>query len=155
LERDADMVAAVRDRCDGIGGGAEIGDARDFKLGMTFSLVLAPMQLIQLFEDRSQRIACLGCTRESMAPGAHAAFAIVEERESAPASVTTPLADVRAIGGWVYASLPLGIAIEGDRIRLRRLRRTVDPKGATSEVPNEVDLQAIAADELEAEAEEA
>lgn len=155
VERDPNMVMAVRERCHGLGGDAEIADVRDFELGRRFGLVLAPMQLIQLLASRSERIACLRCTRLSMRPGARAALAIVEELAPTPDSAVPPLADVREVEGWTYASLPSKVEIEGDLIRLHRLRRTVDPGGVVSETANEVDLRTLSAGELEAEAEEA
>lgn len=155
IERDPNMVVAAWERCHGIGGDAEICDVRDFTLATEFSLVLAPMQLIQLLADRRERIACLNCVRDSMTPGARAALAIVEELPPAPESSAPPLPDVREVDGWIYSSLPLESVVEGDLIRLRRLRQAVDPDGAMNEELNEVDLQAISADELEAEAEAA
>ena len=38
-----------------------------------------------------------------------------------------PLPDVREVDGWVYSSLPLEAAIDGERSSLRRLRQTVSP----------------------------
>ena len=155
VERDPNMVVAVWERCHGIGGDAEIYDVRDFMFSTEFGLVLAPMQLIQLLADRRERMACLNCVRDSMAPGARAAFAIVEDLPPAPESSLPPLPDVREIDGWIYSSLPLEAVVEGDLIRLRRLRQTVAPDGTMKEEPNEVELRAISADELEEEAEEA
>lgn len=156
IERDPEMVAAVWERCHGVGGDAEVFDVRDFRFpGIEFGLVLAPMQLIQLLSDRQERLACLNCVRDCMGPRARAAFAIVEELPPAPESSAPPLPDVREINGWIYSSLPLAPVIEADRISLRRLRQTVDPDGAMEEEPNEVALQTISAEELEAEAEEA
>ncbi len=154
VERDPNMVVAVWAKCHGIGGDAEICDVRDFTFGTEFGLVLAPMQLIQLLADRRERMACLSCVRDCMSPGARAAFALVEELPPAPQSSLPPLPDVREIDGWIYSSLPLEPLVEGDLIRLRRLRQTVDPDGAMNEALNEVDLQAIPAAELEEEAEE-
>jgi len=155
VERDPNMVVAVWEKCHGNGGDAEIYDVRDFTFSTEFGLVLAPMQLIQLLAGRRERMACLNCVRDSMAPGARAAFAIVEELPPAPESSLPPLPDVREIDGWIYSSLPLEPVIEGDLIRLRRLRQTVDPDGTMKEEPNEVELQVISAGELEEEAEEA
>lgn len=155
LDRDPNLVEAVRDRCHGIGGDAECEDVREFNLpGTEWSLILAPMQLIQLLGNSRERLACLACVQEHLRPAGKAAFAIVEELPPAPASPAPPLPDVREVDGWIYSSLPLEPIVEGALIRLRRLRQTVDPDGAMSEELNEVDLQAISAGELEEEADE-
>ena len=82
---------------------------RDFEsLATKFSLVIAPMQLIQLLADSQERVACLACAVDSMLPGARAAFAIVEDMPTLPpARAPPPLPDVRQIEGWIYSSLPL------------------------------------------------
>src|SRR6185295_5838623 len=79
LDVDDELVAAVWDRAGGFGGGAEIEDARDFKLHEWFQLVLAPMQLLPLLPERTDRIRCLACVADHLERGGLAAFAIVEE----------------------------------------------------------------------------
>ena len=157
LDRDRELVEAVWDRGYGTAGDAEHDDVRDFMITATkFSLVLAPMQLIQLLADCAERVACLSCVSESMLPGGRAAFAIVEELPPMPAgSVAPPLPDVRQIEGWIYSSLPLEPVADRDRIVLRRLRQTVDPDGEMSEELNEVELSVLSAERLEAEGLEA
>jgi SAM-dependent methyltransferase len=152
LDHDPNLVEAVWERCHGINGDAEHEDVRSFSFGTEFGLVLAPMQLIQLLADGKERISCFTCVHDSMKPGARAAFAIVEELSPPPEASAPPLPDVREVDGWIYSSLPLEPVVEPDRIRLRRLRQTVDPDGAMNEELNEVDLRTLSADQLEAEA---
>ncbi len=156
LDRDPSLVEAVWEKCRGTSGDAEVEDVRDFgPFGTMFSLILAPMQLIQLLGDGEERLGCLQCVAESMDPGGRAAFAIVEELQPAPQGSPPPLPDVRQMDGWIYSSLPLEPVVEPERIVLRRLRQTVDPDGNMDDEMNEVVLRALSAEELEAEAAEA
>jgi SAM-dependent methyltransferase len=154
LDRDKELVEAVWERGQGTTGDAEYCDVRDFSFPSTsFSLILAPMQLIQLLSGRDDRIRCLDCVAGALAPGGCAAFAIVEEPPAAaPWGSAPPLPDVRQIEGWVYSSLPLEPVLSGDSMVLRRLRQTVSPDGELSEEPDEVELQLLSAEALEREA---
>jgi SAM-dependent methyltransferase len=153
LDRDDDLVAAVWERAHGHSGDAEIGDVRGFELYFEFQLVLAPMQLIQLLEGRTDRICCLSCVADHLLPGGVAAFALVEEIPRIPPGGAEPqLPDVGQVDDWVYSSLPLEPEVGSDSIVLRRLRQTVAPSGELSEELNEVELQMLSAETLEAEA---
>jgi len=155
LDRDPELVAAFERRAAGLPARAVEGDARDFRLGAEFALALAPMQLVQLFDSRAERLALLTCVASHLRPGGLAALAIVEE---VPAGVGDPeevVPDAREVDGWLYASLPVETAVDPDRILVRRLRRTVSPDGELSEEPNRVCLRVLGAEELEREAEAA
>jgi SAM-dependent methyltransferase len=156
LEHDRELVEAVWERGHGTSADAEHIDVRDLDFFATpFSLVLAPMQLIQLLAGSEERIDCLACVFENMRPGARAAFAIVEEMPASfPEGALPPLPDVRQVEGWIYSSLPLEPVIDSDSILLRRLRQTVDPDGNMSDELNEIELQMFSAETLEEEARE-
>jgi SAM-dependent methyltransferase len=130
---------------------AEIGDARDFELDVEFDLVLAPMQLVQLFSGSEERVDCLTCVAAHLAPGGLAAFAIVESMP-APTDTASPLPDTREVDGWVYSSLPVDAAFDEDAIRVRRLRQTVSPQGELDEELYEIALRTLDAPTLEEEA---
>jgi SAM-dependent methyltransferase len=152
IDRDPDLVAAIWERSQGTPGDAEIDDVRDFDLTTRFSLVLAPMQLIQLLDGSGDRIACLTCVADSMVAGGLAAFAIVEELSALPVEdAASPLPDVRQVEGWIYSSLPLEPVTGPGSITLRRLRQTVDPDGEMTDELNEVELAVLSAETLEAE----
>jgi len=156
LDRDPNLVQAVWEKCRGTTGDAEVEDVRNFgPFGTMFSLILAPMQLIQLLAGSEERADCLRCTADCMESGSRAAFAIVEDLPPAPQGSPPPLPDVRQVEGWIYSSLPLEPIVDPDRIVLRRLRQTVDPDGNMEDEMNEVELQALSAEELESEAIEA
>jgi SAM-dependent methyltransferase len=151
LDADARLVEALRERAGGLPVEAETGDAADFRLGVEFGLVLAPVQLVQLFEDAEERSRCLGCVAAHLRAGGIVALAIVE-RMPAVADPSPPLPDAREVEGWVYSSLPLDAVADSEAIRVRRLRQTVSPRGELSEETDEVRLRALDAARLEAEA---
>jgi SAM-dependent methyltransferase len=133
---------------------AEVGDARDFDLGAKFGLVLAPMQLVQLFAGAEERRDCLRCVAAHLLPGGLAAFAIVE---SMPAAVDAPppLPDTREVDGWVYSSLPVDAKVDSGSIHVRRLRQTVSPRGELEEELHEIALRTLDASTLESEGRDA
>ncbi len=130
--------------------GAEIGDARGFELEGELGLVLAPMQLVQLFAGAEERVDCLRCVAAHLRSGGRAALAIVE-RMPAPEAGGAALPDVHEIDGWVYSSLPIDAKVDADSIVVRRLRQTVSPQGELSDEVDEVRLQRLSAQLLERE----
>lgn len=152
LDWDYELVAAVWERSGQIPGDAELADVRSFKFATQFSLVIAPMQLIQLLPTSNDRLECLSCVVNNMLPGGRAAFAIVEEMPvPPPGTAAPPLPDVRQIEGWIYSSLPLEPIVGPESVLLRRLRQTVDPDGNMSEEMNEIELMILSAETLEEE----
>jgi SAM-dependent methyltransferase len=143
LDSDARLIADL--------GCAQQGDAQDFDLGCEFALILAPMQLVQLFADAEERLNCLRCVAAHLAIGGLAAFAIVEEMPE-PIEAGPPLPDTREVDGWVYSSLPVDAQVADGEIRMRRLRQTVSPTGELGDELHELKLQALSAATLEDEA---
>jgi SAM-dependent methyltransferase len=132
---------------------AGVGDAVDFELGEAFGLVLAPMQLVQLLDGAEARVGCLRSAVRHLRPGGLLALAIVEGVPADRGGENAPvLPDVREVEGWVYSSLPLETVVDGEKIVVRRLRQIVSPDGELSDEVNEIELQALTAEELEAEA---
>lgn len=151
LDNDAELTAALAERAGELPVAVIAGDAKDFGLGAQFALVLAPMQLLQLFENGAERSSCLRCVRDHLEAGGIAALAIVESMPEAMEGAA-PIPDAREIDGWVYSSLPLDAALDGGAIVVRRLRQTVTPQGELSEELDEVRLTVVSAEQLEAEA---
>jgi SAM-dependent methyltransferase len=153
IDSDVGLVAAFNEQAADLSAHALVGDARDFSLPGEFGLVLAPMQLLQLFGAADQRIACLRCVERHLRPGGVAALAIVESMPEA-VEAPPPLPDAREVDGWVYSSLPLAADIDIDEgaIVVRRLRQTVSPEGELSEEIDEVRLGLLSADTAEQEA---
>jgi SAM-dependent methyltransferase len=158
LDLDPELVASFRARAEsaGLSVTTTAGDARGFALDDKFALILAPMQLLQIFDGATERIACLGSARRHLQSGGTVAVAIVDGMppeliEEAP----PPLPDTREVDGWVYSSLPLDGGLDGGTIVVRRLRQTVSPSGELSDELNEIPLRLLAAETVEAEAREA
>jgi SAM-dependent methyltransferase len=154
LDSDAELVAALSKRADGLPVQAVQGDARGFELTAKVDLVLAPMQLVQLLDGPDERVECLRHVTKHLTRGGRVALAIVEAMPEADGGLP-PLPDVREAGGWVYSSLPLDAVVDGGEIVIRRLRQTVSPAGELSERENEIRIRTLAADQLEQEAEAA
>lgn len=154
LDRDPGLLPTLKRRAAGLSVEAIEADAGAFALDTRFRLALAPMQLIQLFPGPDERLACLQCVADHLAPNGRAAFAIVESMP-APVDAPPPLPDAREVGGWVYSSLPIETIVDAEQIRVRRLRQVVSPAGELSEALDEVVLSRLGAAALEAEAKEA
>lgn len=154
LDSDPDLVNAFNERVGELPARAVHADARSFNLSERFALILAPMQLVQLFTDQAERTACLRCVSEHLLSDGGAAFALVEEVPAAE-DAAPPLPDVREIDGWVYSSLPLDAHADDEAILIRRLRQTVSPAGELHDEENQVELRLLTAARLEHEAEEA
>jgi SAM-dependent methyltransferase len=154
LDLDPELIAALAERASGLPLQAVLGDARRFALEQQVALALAPMQLAQLLDDASERVACLRCIAAHLRPGGRVALAIVE-RLPAAAEGPPPLPDVREVDGWIYSSLPLDAVDIGAEIVIQRLRQTVSPDGALDEEENEIRIRTLSAAELERDGVEA
>lgn len=154
LDSNPDLVAAFNERAAGLAAFAVAADARTFALDGEFDLVVAPMQLLQLFGEAGERAGCLGCVAAHLAREGVAAFAIVEGLPD-PIEGPPPLPDTREVDGWVYSSLPIEAGIDADVLRARRLRQTVSPRGELSEELDEILLTMLDRKTLEREAEAA
>jgi SAM-dependent methyltransferase len=154
LDIEPELVAAFAQRTQGLPATATVRDARNFGLEVEFALILAPMQLLQLFASAAERLACLRCVAAHLAAGGLAAFAIVESMPE-PIETASPLPDTREVDGWVYSSLPVDARVDSGGIQVRRLRQTVSPQGELTEKLYEIGLRALGAATLESEAREA
>ncbi len=151
LDIDPTLVGAFNEQAVELPAEAALGDARSFDLAADFGLVLAPMQLLQLFESAAERRRCLRCAAAHMTSDGLAAFAIVESMP-APVEAAPPLPDTREVDGWVYSSLPIEARVAAGSIRIRRLRQTVSPQGELEEDLHEIGLRTLDAATLESEA---
>jgi SAM-dependent methyltransferase len=155
LDSDPALVGALaaRARERGLRVRTAVADARSFELGRTVSLVIAPMQVVQLLGGMPGRAALLRHVRAHLEPGGLFAAALADpfeefdEEESLP-----PLPDVREEAGWVFSSTPVAMRPEGEGTAIDRMRQAVSPDGALTESMNTIVLDKLTAGQLEAEA---
>jgi len=131
-----------------------VGDARTFELDRRFDLVLAPMQLVQLFHGTDERLAMLHAAVRHLRPGGQFAGALMElEDEAVADEYIPPVPDMREVDGWVYSSQPVALRpVEGGAaISLDRVRTTVAPDGERKSESSEIRLELLSPDEFEEE----
>jgi SAM-dependent methyltransferase len=153
LDHDETLIAAQGERAAGLPVTPLLADARGFELPEPVALALAPMQLLQMLANRAERLACLDSIAAQLLPGGRVAAAMVEGMPE-PEEGEPLLPDVREVDGWIYSSLPLEAYVGPERIVVHRLRQKVSPTGELSDLPDEVTICTLTADELEAEAAE-
>ena len=85
------------------------------------------MQTVQLLGGPAGRGRFLARAREHLMPGAVLALAIADALECFDeAHSEPPMPDVLEVAGTVYASRPVAVRDEGDRVAIERIRETVD-----------------------------
>ena len=136
LDSDPLLVEALRARARdrGLRVEADAGDARSFELGRAFSLVISPMQVVQLLGGPEGRGPMLAAVRRHLRPSGLFAAALANpfdgwsETESLP-----PLPDVREQEGWVYSSTPVAVRRADASFVIERRREAVSPSGELTE----------------------
>ena len=82
LDADAALLEALEHDAAGLTVETVVADAREFVLGRRFSLVLVPMQTLQLLGGRSGRAAFLRRALDHLAPGGLLAAALADAMPS-------------------------------------------------------------------------
>ena len=129
-------------------------DARSFDLGRRFDLVLAPMQLVQLFHGPEERMGMLNAVAAHLRPGGLFGAALMSlEGEDVGDEYIPPGPDMRDVDGWVYSSQPVAVRLldRGSAISLDRLRTIVAPDGGRTSEPSEIRLELLSPDQYEDE----
>jgi SAM-dependent methyltransferase len=129
-------------------------DARSFDLGRGFDLVLAPMQLVQLFHGSKERIGMLKAVAAHLRPGGLFAAALMSlDGEEVGDEYIPPGPDMRDVDGWVYSSQPVALRPldGGSAISLDRVRTIVAPDGGRTSEPSEIRLELLSPDQYEEE----
>jgi SAM-dependent methyltransferase len=155
LDSDTELLTELARRARGHGLRVDTvcADARSFSLPARFALVIAPMQVFQLLGGSEGRRAALARMREHVEPGGRAAVALADPFEALePEESLPPLPDVREEEGWVFSSQPVAVRVRDGGVSVERLRQLVSPTGDLTDELYTVDLDAVSADELEAEA---
>jgi SAM-dependent methyltransferase len=118
-----------------------------------FSLVLAPMQFMQIMGGAAARAEVLAGVAACLGPGAAFAAAIADLDEAVAAQdAAPPLPDVGQNGDWVYSSLPLDVRPEPGGVAVEWLRQIVSPAGRLTEERHTQMIDSLTPDELEREA---
>lgn len=131
-------------------------DVRSLALDGTYSLAIAPMQVVQLLGGRGGRVSALSSLRPFMRPGALVAAALADPFEGDPAGhLLPPLPDVREEDGWVLSSRPVAVRDEGEAVAIDRLRESVSPAGEMAGSVVTILLDRVHAAGLEAEGRQA
>ncbi len=153
VDNDPPLVDALgeRARAGGLDVAGLVADVRTLTLPAAFALVALPMQMIQLL-DPAGRAAALAALARCLAPAGLLAVSIVEGVPEDGGEMAPPLPDVAEVEGWVYSSLPLELADEGDAMLVTRLRQTVSPAGDLTDAVDVIRLAVIDAETLEREA---
>jgi SAM-dependent methyltransferase len=151
IDTEADFVAALRERSEGLPVHVERADVRELDLGRRFRLVIAAMQFIQMVGPEPARAEVLRSVAAHLEPGGRLAAAILDGLPSDITDASTPLPDIREFDGRVYSSLPADVIEDGARLELRRLRQEVAVDGTMSESQHSESLWLCDADALERE----
>jgi SAM-dependent methyltransferase len=129
-----------------------VGDVRSFALERRFAAILAPMQLAHIVDGAAGRDRMLAAVAAHLDSGGTFAAALLDEEAiSGQMSGPPALPDVREIDGWVYSSLPVGVAEVDGGLEVLRLRQAVSPAGDLDERTEEIRLDSLTAAELERE----
>jgi SAM-dependent methyltransferase len=153
IDHDADLLATLRERAKDAPVETVVADARDFALGRRFALILMPMQTMQLLGGPAGRGLALARAREHLEPGGVLAVALADALEGFDETHDSPpLPDLREVDGIIYASRPVAVRDEGDRVAIERVREVVSPDGARISTRDVVRLDRVDAPGLEAEA---
>jgi SAM-dependent methyltransferase len=152
LDVDADLLAELEQRAEGLRVRTVVADAASFDAGTTFALVAVPMQTIQLLGDRRGFFAS---ARRAVAPGGLVALAISERLEPFEAEVELPPPDTGEADGWRFLSQPTAVRAASDGMRIERLRHTIGPAGERTSEPNVIVLAPVTAESLIEEGEAA
>lgn len=159
IDRDPALVGAFNERAvhEELPAQAVVGDVRSLQLRRAFALVIAPMQLIQLLGDATERLDVLHAIAGHVGRGGRAAVAIVE-----PSSLEGPateswsgpeaIPDVREIHDWVFSSVPVAVKPGARGVVVQRFRQRVSPRGEVFEEQHSELLDLFDAGRLEEEA---
>jgi SAM-dependent methyltransferase len=128
-------------------------DARSIGSIGSYSLVIAPMQFLQIMGGPAGRAKLLAAVAACLAPGGTFATAIADLDEAVAAEdASPPVPDVGQSGDWIYSSLPLDVRPEPGGVAVEWLRQIVSPAGTLTEERHTQMLDSLSVDQLEREA---
>jgi SAM-dependent methyltransferase len=150
LDNDAVLLDELARRSGGLVD-TVVADAADFTLAKPVSLIIVPMQTIQLLPDRSGFFAS---ARRSLTPGGRVAIAIATGLEAFDGGAALPFPDLGEAGGYRFISQPVAIRLLDDGVRIERIRQLIAPDGTRSTEDDAVHLATVSPGGLAEEAAE-
>jgi SAM-dependent methyltransferase len=153
LDVDAELLAALSERAaaEGLTVPTIVADAAGFALESPVSLVIVPMQTIQLLPERGGFFAA---ARRALVPGGRVALAIATGLEAFDGGAALPYPDLGEVDGCRFVSQPVAIRLLDDGVRIERVRQLVWPDGTRENTENAVHLATVSPAELAEEAAE-
>jgi SAM-dependent methyltransferase len=154
IDRDDELLAQLRDRAANLEVTTIVADARAFWLGLSFPLIIVPMQTIQLLGGPEGRAGFMECAAYHLESPGVLAIAIADDLELFDVSdgiLPGPLPDVAEHDGVVFSSRPLAVRVDGDGFVLERRRETVTADGQLTAEQDLIHLDRLDPDTLEAE----
>lgn len=154
LDHDPLLIAELVRRAGDLPITTVVADARQFELGRRFSLIIVPMQTIQLLGGAPARERFLACAARHLRGGGTVAMAITERLEcfSLDDGIIPPTPDMRETDGILYSSQPTAVREDGRGFVLERLRERVAPDGRRNVQHDLVRFDRVSAGQLEREA---
>jgi SAM-dependent methyltransferase len=153
LDVDEPLLDALAVRAAGLPVKATVADAREFSLHRRFSLIIVPMQTLQLLGGRSGRASFLRCALDHLEPGGLLAAALADAMDCFDEDHDVPPPpETREILGVRYSSQLLGVAEEDGCAVLHRRREIVGAEDRRDTEDVVVRLDRVSADEVATEA---
>jgi len=155
LDRDPELldVLAARARAAGLAIETVCADAEGFELPSRYALIAVPMQTLQLLPGEAARDGFFASARRALRPGGLVAAAIADELEPFEDHAALPAPDVGEADGLRYLSQPVAVRERPGAVRIERIRQVLAPDGSRTSEDDVIELRAVSAAELAAEAE--
>lgn len=123
LDVAAPLVAALGCRAAALPVETVVADAREFRLGRRFALIVVPMQTLQLFGGHGGRVAFLRTALEHLKPGGLLAVAVADAMDCFDDEHDLPPPpDVREILGAHFTTQLLRVVEDNGRAAIHRRR---------------------------------
>jgi SAM-dependent methyltransferase len=153
LDANAALLHSLERRAAGLPVETVVTDAREFALGRRFSLILVPMQTMQLFGGHAGRVAFLRCALDHLEPGGLLVAALADAMDCFDDEhAMPPPPDAYEIAGVRYASRLLAVVQEDGRAAIHRRREIIGPGDRYESVEDVVRLDRVTAGEVAADA---
>ena len=153
VDVDAALLQALAHRAAGLPVETVVADARQLNLSRTCSLILVPMQTLQLLGGPSGRAAFLRGALAHLIPGGRVVAAVADamdcfddEHDTPPPPDVCDIVDVR------YSSQLVAVVEMGDRAAIHRRREIIGPGHSRESHDVVVELDRVSADDVAAEA---